>query len=284
MDSVDRPGLADFLRRRRERVDPRDVGLPPGARRRTPGLRREEVALLAGMSVDYYVRLEQARGPHPSAQVLGALARALRLSDDERDHLHLLGGQAPPRRSGRSTHVRPGLLHLLDRLDDAGAMVVSDLGEVLVQNALARALYGDESSLRGREASTVWRWFAQPGARDRSPEEDHDLQSRVWVADLRAAHARRRGDRDVEDLVQDLLRVSAQFRDLWEQHEVAVRRSGSKRVVHPAVGVVELDCEVLLTPEHDQSLVLLTARAGTAAVEQLALLRVLGTQDLAGAR
>lgn len=281
---MDRTGLADFLRRCRERTRPEDAGLPPGARRRTPGLRREEVAQLAGMSADYYGRLEQARGPHPSVQLLAALARALRLSGDERDHLYLLAGQSPPPRSGRSTHVRPGVLHLLDRLDDAAAFVVSDLGEVLVQNALARALLGDETRGRGREASGVWRWFTDPQSRVRYPADDHELHARAYVSELRATAARRRGDGDVEDLLAALLAASPEFAALWERHEVGVRRADSKRVVHPVVGVVEVDCEVLLTPEHDQSLVVLTARAGTPAAGALDLLRVLGTQELTGAR
>lgn len=277
---MDRTELADFLRRSRARLQPADVGLAPGRRRRTPGLRREEVAQVAGMSVDYLTRLEQGRGPHPSPQLLAALARALRLTDDERDHLSLLSGQQPPERHGRTGHVRPALLHLLDRLDDAAAFVVSDIGEYLAQNALAVALVGDQTGRSGREASAVWRWFTDPAARGVHPAEDHDHHSRIMVADLRAAAARRRGDDDVEDLVRGLRATSAEFAALWEQHEVAVRRADRKRFVHAEVGVVEVDCEVLLTPEHGQGLVLLTARPGTAAREQLQLLRVLGTQDL----
>lgn len=143
---LDRAGLADFLRRRRARLAPSDVGLSAGTRRRTPGLRREEVAQLAGMSADYYTRLEQSRGPRPSRQILGALARALRLSDDERDHLFHLGGEEPPRGAHGSGHVRPGLLLVLDRLDDTPAQVVGDLGDVLAQNVMAAALVGDVSA------------------------------------------------------------------------------------------------------------------------------------------
>lgn len=271
---TDRAGLADFLRRRREAVQPSDVGLPPGVRRRTAGLRREEVAQLAGISADYCVRLEQGRGPHPSPSVLAALARALRLTDDERDHLHRLAGHAPPRRTGSATHVRPGLLHLLDALTDAPAMVVDDLGAPLVANAMGRALYGTPYGTRD--------WFLTPGARDRSPREDHAEQSRVRVADLRATHGRRRGDADVEELVGVLRQRSPQFRELWDRHEVGVRRGETKRVQHPVVGTLTLDCEVLLTPEHDQALVVLSARPGTPAAEQLALLRVVGTQELLG--
>src|SRR5882757_6185919 len=143
---VDRSELADFLRRSRARLAPADVGLAEGPRRRTPGLRREEVAQLAGMSVDYYTRLEQARGPRPSRQILVAVGRALRLTDDERDHLFHLVGEEPPRARTGSGHVRPGLLLVLDRLDDNPAQVISDCGDVLAQNAMAAALIGDISA------------------------------------------------------------------------------------------------------------------------------------------
>ncbi|MCW2752542.1 MAG: transcriptional regulator, partial [Aeromicrobium sp.] len=137
---MDRPALADFLRRRREALQPADVGLTVGPRRRAPGLRREEVAHLTGMSVDYYARLEQARSPQPSTQMLRALARTLRLSEDESDHLHRLSGHAAPDRKGSSTYVRPVLLRVIDQLDDCAAFVVSDLGAILAQNRLSRLL------------------------------------------------------------------------------------------------------------------------------------------------
>ena len=281
LGDMDRAQLADFLRSRRARLQPADVGLAAGARRRTPGLRREEVARLAGMSADYYVRLEQARGPHPSVQMLGALARALRLTDDERDHLYLLAGERPPVPAGRSRHVRPGLLYVLDQLTDAAATIVSDIGETLAQNGLARALLGTKEGRTGREASLIWQWFAEPGARAVYPVEDRERHSRVLVADLRATAGRRGADADVAGLIEGLLAASEEFAGLWARHEVAVRRADTKRIVHPEVGVVDVDCEVLLTPEHDQSLILLTPRAGTDAAEKLQLLRVIGDQDLA---
>lgn len=278
---MDRPGLAEFLRRRREGLRPADVGLAAGTRRRTPGLRREEVAALAALSVDYYGRLEQGRGPHPSVSALTSLARALRLSDDERDHLFRLAGQEAPARRGRTRHVRPGVLLVLDRLTDAAAFVVSDLGETLVQNDLARALLGDTTQLRGRDAYDVWRWFTRASARDLHPVAEHEQHSRTRVADLRATVTRRRGDADVEDLVGALLRASPEFAALWSQHEVAVRRADRKCVLHPVVGAVEVDCETLLVADEGQALVLLTARPGTPAGERLELLRVIGQQDLA---
>ncbi|MQY12520.1 hypothetical protein SRB5_26550 [Streptomyces sp. RB5] len=277
---MDRSDLADFLRRSRARLSPSDVGLPAGARRRTPGLRREEVAQLAGMSADYYTRLEQARGPRPSRQMLGALARSLRLTDDERDHLFHLAGEEAPNSHAPTAHVRPGLLLILDRLTDNPAQVVSDRGDILAQNTLAKALAGDASARPPAERNTVWRFFTHPTARELFPPEDRENAARVAVADLRAVFAKRPDDKALADLVRRLRRVSPEFAALWKRHDVAVRRSGTKRFVHPVVGLLSLDCEVLLSPEHDQRLIVYSARPGTEAYERLELLRVVGLQDL----
>lgn len=277
---MDRPQLADFLRRSRTRLAPSDVGLPEGARRRTPGLRREEVALLAGMSVDYYTRLEQQRGPHPSTQLLGALARALRLTDDERAHLYHLAGQAPPRTSGGGGHVRPGLLLILDRLHDTPAQVTSDIGDVLAQNAMAMALLGDNSAYPPGERNIVWRWFMREDARERFPEAEHERKSRVHAAQLRSVVAARPDDRRAAELVRGLLAASPEFAALWAEHDVAVRRGDTKTVLHPLVGAVQVDCEVMLSPDHEQRLIVYTARPGSVAAERLELLRVVGLQDL----
>ena len=142
---MDRAQLADFLRRRRDALRPADVGLTSGPRRRTEGLRREEVAALCGMSVDYLARLEQQRGPQPSDQMLAAIARGLRLTQDERDHLFQLAGRNAPQRALGADHVSPGMMRVLDRLYDTPAQVVTGLGEVLVQNQTATALLGDAS-------------------------------------------------------------------------------------------------------------------------------------------
>jgi transcriptional regulator with XRE-family HTH domain len=281
---MDRAGLADFLRRRRERLSPGDVGLPPGVRRRTPGLRRDEVAQLAGMSVDYYTRLEQGRGPHPSAPLLASVARALRLTEDERDHVFHLAGQAPPVRHRSDPHVSPGLLHVLNRLSDTPAFVVSDLGDVLVQNAMSVAVQGDNASLGGLDRNFPWRWFTDPSTRSRFPSEDWARHSRTHVADLRATAARRRGDADVESLVRKLRAASTEFAALWDEHEVAVRRADSKRLIHPEVGVLDFLCETLISGVGDQILVVLYPRPGTDAREKLELARVIGTQDLTASR
>ncbi|MEV4614564.1 helix-turn-helix transcriptional regulator [Kitasatospora sp. NPDC049258] len=275
---MDRRELADFLRRSRERLRPQDVGLPDGPRRRTPGLRREEVVQLAGMSADYYIRLEQARGPQPSGQMLGALARALRLTEDERDHLFLLAGHRPPAGRPSGEHIKPGLLHLLDQLKETPAQIVSDLGDLLAQNAIATALFGGVCPLDPDNRNVVWRWFTDPATRAAYPVEEHAHWGRVHVADLRAAVARRAGDAPSAALVKRLRAASTEFSGLWDLHEVAVRRSGRMRVVHPVIGPVNLDCETLLTPTEDQRLLIFTPPPGTSDATHLELLRVVGTE------
>jgi transcriptional regulator with XRE-family HTH domain len=277
---MDRTELADFLRRRREQLTPADVGLPPGVRRRTPGLRRDEVALLAGMSTDYYTRLEQSRGPRPSTQVLASLARALRFSNDERDHLYHLCDQAPPGRELADRHVGPGLMHVLAKLDDTAATVITDLGEVLVQNRMHTLLLGDHGNRRGLERYYAYRWFTDPPARAMFPAEDWDRLGRKHVADLRATAARRSGDADVTEFVRRLRTESAEFEQLWNEHEVAVRITDTKRILHPRVGLIDTICETLLTPNEAQRLLVYLPRPGTDAAEKLDLLRVIGTQEL----
>ncbi|GAA1794995.1 hypothetical protein GCM10009795_045670 [Nocardioides hankookensis] len=154
---MDRAQLADFLRTRREALQPEDVGLPRGPRRRAGGLRREEVAALSEMSVDYYTRIEQERSTNLSEQMLAALARGLRLSLDERDHLFRLGGHPVPTRALRTDHVDAGIMRILDRLADTPAMVVNGLGETLLQTAPAVALVGDETSYDGLRRYVVYR-------------------------------------------------------------------------------------------------------------------------------
>ncbi|MCX5109137.1 helix-turn-helix transcriptional regulator [Streptomyces sp. NBC_00378] len=273
---LDRAELADFLRRCRARLEPADVGLTGGSRRRTPGLRREEVAQLAGASVDHYTRLEQSRGSRPSRQMLSALARALRLSGDERDHLFHLAGEEPPRdRHGPTQHVRPGLLMVLDRLHDAPAQVFSDRGEVLAQNAMAVALTGEARPGR----NIIRDWFTDPAGRVLFPPEDHETHSRTHVAQLRAVLAARPGDVPLGALVRELREGSEEFETLWTEHRVALRRAEHKRFLHPVVGLLDLECEVLLSAACGQSLVIHTARPGSEAYERLQLLRVVGVQE-----
>ena len=281
MVPMDRTALADFLRRRREELQPADVGLTVGARRRAPGLRREEVATLTGMSADYYTRLEQGRGPQPSEQMLAALARALRLSDDERDYLFRVAGHAAPDRTSGLPHVAPALLRVLDRLEDTPALVLSDLGETLIANRLAVALFGDNSGRAGFGRSDVWRWFTEPEARLVYPEEDRERQSRALVANLRAAYGRSGPRSRAAAMVTALAAESPEFAELWERHEVARRFEDHKVLVHRELGPIELDCQVLFTEDQSQALLVLTAPPRTVAAEKLALLGVLGTQSFA---
>lgn len=276
---MDRAALADFLRRHREVLQPSDAGLPDGARRRTAGLRREEVALLASMSVDYYTRLEQQRGPQPSTPMLASIARALRLTDDERDHLFRLAGQNPPDRNDPGSHVAAALLRVFDRLQDTPALIISNLGETLVQNRLAVALLGDASAYTGLERSEVYRWFLHPEReRRRYPEADRDRHSRAQVAALRAAHGSMGADSRAGSLVAALLERSPEFAELWERHEVARRFEDHKTLVHPEIGPIDVDCQSLFTEDRSQALLVLTAAPNTEAAEKLALLGVVGTQ------
>lgn len=277
---MDREALADFLLHRREALKPADVGLTAGPRRRAPGLRREEVAQLTGMSVDYYARLEQARSPQPSTQMLRALARTLRLTRDESDHLHRLAGHPAPDRVGSSTHVRPVLLHVLDQLHDCAAFVCSDLDEVLAQNRLSVLLQGDHTSLTGLAASSTYQWFTDPAVQARVRVEDRAEHSRVRVADLRATWSRRHQDADVRRLVDALLAESPDFAEIWGRHEVGVKHLQHKRFVHPQIGELTVDCETLATSEDGQRLVILSAVPGTEAHGKLQLLHVLGEQSL----
>lgn len=275
---MERNDLAHFLRRRRALLQPEDVGVPAGGPRRTPGLRRFEVAQLAGMSPDYYARLEQGRGPRPSVAVLTAVARALRLTTDERDHLLRLAGHHVPPRFGGDEHVSRGLLRLLDGVRGLPALVASDLNVVLAQNPMADALLGEQTHFRGLARSCTYRWFTDPRMRRRHPVEDHEHESRAQVDDLRATLAARPADPVAGELVGALRTRSAEFAELWDQHDVAVRRSDRKRVLHPAVGLVELDFDVLATARQDQRLIVFSPAPGSSAVSQLELLAVLGRE------
>ncbi len=278
---MDRAALAGFLRHRREALHPEDVGLPAGVRRRAPGLRREEVASLALMSTDYYTRLEQQRGPQPSAQMLASMARALRLTTGERDYLFRVAGHNPPVAATAASHVAPALLRVLDRLDDTPAMILSRLGEVLVQNRMAVALFGDRSGHTGLARSEIYRWFTDPAERRIYPEDDQPRQSRAQVANLRAAYGVMGPRSAAGELVRALQKTSPEFAALWDRHEVAQRFADHKILLHPELGPIELDCQVLFTEDQSQALLVLTAPPHTEGYEKLQLLAVLGQQQFA---
>jgi len=270
--------LGDFLRRRREELRPGDVGLQEGARRRTPGLRRQEVAILTGMSTDYYIRMEQGRGPQPSPQMLAALARSLRLTSDERDYLFRVAGHPAPDRLGMVPHVAPALLRVLDRLEDTPALIISDLGETLVANRFASLLHGDHSAFRGHARAEIYRWFTDESARRFYPADDHARRSRALVANLRAAYGTAGEHSRAGELVKALAARSPEFLEIWEHHEVARRFEEKKTLLHPEIGPIELDCQALFTEDNSQALLVLTAAPRSAAAEQLRLLSVIGTQ------
>jgi transcriptional regulator with XRE-family HTH domain len=277
---VDRTQLADFLTRRRNDLQPEDVGIPRGPRRRTSGLRREEVAALCGMSVDYYSRLEQRRGTRPSEQMLAAIARGLHLSLDERDHLFRLAGHTAPQRALRSDHVDVGVRRVLDRLDDTPAQVMSGLGEALLQTRLARALLGDLTRFQGLDRAMVYRWFTSDAARRVYPESDHPMHSRVFTSQLRAAYAKHGSDSRAAAIFAALTAASAEFRQVWERHEIGLRYPGPKRILHPEVGLLELHCQTLHDLDQAQTLLVYTAVPGSESHEKLQLLSVIGDQSL----
>lgn len=279
---MDKQELGRFLRSRRERLQPQDVGLPSGSRRRTPGLRREEIAVLAHISTEYYVRLEQGRAPRPSGEVLAGIAGALRLTDAERDHLHVLAGTAPIRTGLHRRDVRPSILALLERLPLTAAFVTSAAFEVLAWNDLAAALMEDFGRLAPADRNLARRAFLGPpppqaplyGISDTAAFRHHAVRQ------LRATLARYPSDPAVTGLVDDLRDGSPEFSRLWERHDVQPAPMLTKTFRHPAVGEITVDCDSLTLTDRDQHLVLYTAPPGSRDAEALALLNVLGTDSL----
>ncbi|MFI6480579.1 helix-turn-helix transcriptional regulator [Nonomuraea sp. NPDC050663] len=275
-----RDELAAFLRSRRERLTPQEAGLPGGERRRTPGLRRQEVAQLAGMSIDYYIRLEQARGPHPSRQVLNALARALMLSQDERAHLFLLGGH-PVGPSRRSNEVPASMLHLLSFLEEVPAYVLDAAYNIVAFNPLGSALLGDLEMSPGTDLNVI-RWCFLYAHTDHFENDDQLAFARASVADLRAAHGRYPDDPEINGLVTEMIALSPAFARLWAEHEVELRRNQHKRLIHPKVGEIKVICQMMPVPDRDDlRLVLYTAEPGSPSHLALRRLRelTLSSQD-----
>lgn len=264
----------------RDRIAPATVGLPACGVRRTAGLRREELAQLAGLSVDYIIRLEQGRATSPSAQVLSALARALRLSAAEREYLYLLAGQPAPGPGQLSAHIPPGVRRLLDQLDGSPLSVHDAAWNLILWNPLWAALFGDASALRGRERNLVWRHFAGlPSRVSHTPEQEARFQAAV-VSDLRAATARYPADAGLRSLIKDLRGVSTDFARLWDTGIVGVHESDTKTVHHPDVGTLTFDCDVLIAPGSDLRIVTYTAAPGSDAADRIRLLNVIGTQAM----
>ena len=224
--------------------------------------------------------MEQGRGPRPSTQMLTAIGRALQLSNAERDYLHRVAGTTPSPRAEPGSEVRSGILHLIERLDDTPALVCNARYDVLAWNRMATALLGDFASQAPTERNIIWRFFTDPDARARHDEVGAEQFARESVADLRTATARYPGDRRLAGLIRRLSAASAEFRDLWNRIDVETRRSTRKRLHHPSIGWITLDCDALHDPDNDHWIILYTAPAGTPDREALRLLNVIGTQDL----
>ncbi|QQQ77345.1 helix-turn-helix domain-containing protein [Saccharothrix sp. 6-C] len=261
--------LGEFLRSRRARVRPDDVGLPGGGRRRVPGLRREELAMLAGVSVDYYMRLEQGRTPAVSDSVLDAVARVLRLDDTERAHLRNLVRPTPARRPAPQ-RVRPGLRRLLEMADDVPAFVMGRRADILAWNPLADALYGF-GDLPPEDRNSARHTFLRPESR--TFYRDWPTVAADMVAFLRLDAGRYPDDARLAALVGELSVKDETFRKLWAQHKVLEKTHGTKLMRHPVVGDLDLDYETLRpTGDPDVVLALYTARAGSPTEDRLKLL------------
>ena len=272
--------LGGALRHWRDRIDPATVGLPVGRIRRTTGLRREELALLAGISVDYLIRLEQGRATSPSVQVLTALARALRLSEAERRHMFLLARKAEPSGYQVTSHLTPVVQRLLDQMVGTPVSVYDAAWTLIAWNALSSALLGDPSGLSGRDRNVLWRHFISPPDRVRHTSEQEARFEKAAIADLRAATVRHPADAGLRSLVADLRNLSSRFARSWDSHEVGTHVVNIKTIHHPDVGPLVLNCDVLTAPGSDLRIVIHTAAPGTAAADKLRLLQVTGTQTV----
>ncbi|MET8507687.1 helix-turn-helix transcriptional regulator [Streptomyces sp. NPDC004787] len=276
--------LSEFLRTRRARLKPQDVGLPEfGRHRRVPGLRREELAQLAGVSVAYYTRLEQGNGKNVSMEVLDSIARALRLSDTERAHLtHLAKPTAKKRQRGaaaRPQQVRPGVAHLLEALEGVPAFVVGRRLDILAWNRMARALMGDFPAWEPRERNMARMVFLDPNARDLYV--DWECKAVEVVSVLRLYAGLHPDDQELLSLVGELSVRSEEFRSLWAAHTVTDKGHGRKRLRHPLVGEMTLGYESLKVSGDDPDQVLVTyhAEPGSPSADALRLLAQWGVDE-----
>ena len=275
-------GIGSYIRAWRHRLRPADAGVPAGWSRRTRGLRREELASLAGISVDYLVRLEQGRATNPSTQVLAALSRALRLTAEERDHLYSVAGQAPPKRSAMTSHVPPSVQRLVDRMADLPVAVYDPSWTLIAWNAAWAGLMGDPSGASGRDRNLIWRTFTGKSARVRKTDAEADQFETNAVADLRRAIGTYPGDARLRQLVDELRQASPRFARLWAARVVSTTAvPGHKTIVHPEVGPITLDCDVLTVAGSDLRLVVYTAEPSSPDADRLRLAQVVGLQELA---
>jgi transcriptional regulator with XRE-family HTH domain len=264
-----RAELADFLRRRRAEIQPEDVGLPGGGRRRTPGLRREEVAQLAGVGTTWYTWLEQGRDVRASQEVLDALARGLQLTPVERAHLLLLGrGEEAPAVAPPAETVSPSLRRLIDNLGSCPAYVLGRRWDYLAWNRAARAVICDFERIPPEARNHLWLLFTDPGRRELMT--DWEASSRQCVAKFRVDHGRHIGDRSFEELIAALRAASRDFCRAWRRHEVAVAGGGRKELRHPEAGPLIFEHQAFHpVDEPEQRLILYTPVAGTGTADKL---------------
>jgi len=276
-----RAELADFLRNRRAGLSPQDVGLPGGGRRRTPGLRREELAQLAGVGTTWYTWLEQGRDVRASLGVLEALARALRLNQAERTHLVLLGrGEEPPPCKSPRERVSPTLRRLIENLGPNPAYILGRRWDYLAWNAAATALLGDFARVPRASRNHAWLMFTDPARREMFT--DWERSSRLLVAKFRADSARHLGDPEFESLIAALRSTSPEFSRAWDRHEVSQSGEGRKDLRHPVVGMLSFTHAVFHPAEFsEQRLVLFTPLPEHDTAAKLAA--VIGDADVAGA-
>ncbi|MFE9394451.1 helix-turn-helix transcriptional regulator [Streptomyces flavidovirens] len=268
-----RAELSEFLRSRRARLKPEDVGLPDfGRHRRVPGLRREELAQLAGVSVAYYTRLEQGNGRNVSMGVLDAIARALRLSDAERDHLtHLAKPSQKRKRPARPQRLRPGMQQLMDAMEGVPAYVMGRRTDILGFNRMARALFGDVTELPAEERNIARLLFLGDNCRDLFV--DWELKACEVVSYLRLDAGCHPDDPLLSALVGELSVKNEVFRSLWAAHHVKDKGHGTKRLRHPLVGELTLSYETLRLPDDpEQCLVTFHAEPGSPSQDSLRLL------------
>lgn len=262
--------LGPLLKVLRDRTAPQDVGMPAGGRRRVPGLRREEVASLSDLSVDYVVQLEQGRAARPSPQVVSSLARALRLSVRERDQLFLAAGLLPPSSTTASQHVSPGVQRIVTQLSGTPVAVYDATWTLLQRSALWSALHGDRASVVG--SNLVRDVFLAAGADHLTAPRERDRFKEALVADLRTTTGRYPRDRRLRAFVDEMSGADAQFRALWDATTGRTFGAERKRIDHPLVGTLVLDCDVLTTFDDDLRVVVYTAPPTGASARQLALL------------
>jgi transcriptional regulator with XRE-family HTH domain len=274
-------GLGDFLKARRAQLSPQDVGLPEaGTRRKVAGLRREEVAQLAAISVDYLTRLEQGR-VRASASVLITLSRALRLDDDQQAYLYQLAGKSPLPRRRPAQQARPAMRRLLGQLTETPAVVLGRRLDILAWNAGATALYTDFARLPARRRNYVRLLFTDPVMRALHADWEHDARS--VVASLRMEAAEDPDDPELAALVGELSVRDADFRTWWATHQVAGGGYGTKHYRHPLVGDLTLDCDTWGSPDGSgQRLMVLTAEPGTPSHERLRILTSWNAEPNAG--